>query len=72
VLADELHGFGAARRFADDLESLLFEQVTDSRPEEVVIVDDQNAERLAWALLCCLRCLGQFSSPLGRSKSSGA
>jgi hypothetical protein len=64
VLAHELDRFGAARGLADDLEPLLLEQVSDSRPEEIVIVDDQNAERLAWALLCCLCCLGQFSIPL--------
>jgi hypothetical protein len=63
MLADELDRFRAARCFPHDLKPLLFEQVSDARSEEVVIVDDQNAERFGLALLCFLHCLGQLFSP---------
>ena len=41
-----LHGLRAGRGLADDLDALLLEQVAEPRPEQVVVVDDQHAERL--------------------------
>jgi hypothetical protein len=35
-----LERLGAARRLPDDVDSLLLEEVTQSVPEEVVIVDE--------------------------------
>jgi hypothetical protein len=39
-------GFRPARGFADDVDSLLLEQVAQPRPEEVVVVDEEDADRV--------------------------
>ena len=43
-LADRADRLGARRRLADDLDALLLEQVAKPGSEEVVVVDDQDAE----------------------------
>jgi hypothetical protein len=43
-LAHDPHRLGAARRLADDLDSLLLEQVPEPGPEQIVVVDDQDAK----------------------------
>ena len=42
-LADDPHRLRSARRLADDLDALLLEQVPQAGPEEIVVVDDQDA-----------------------------
>jgi hypothetical protein len=49
-LADELHRLAAARRLAHDGDALLLEQVPETCAEQVVVVDDQDPERLVLPL----------------------
>ena len=71
-LAHDPHGLGAARRLADDLDSLLLEQVAEACPEQVVVVDDQHAERVGLTLLGWLQHFAQIAPPPGAAHSSGA
>jgi hypothetical protein len=41
---------GAARGLGDDVHALLLEQVAEPRTEEVVVVDEKDAERLSLGL----------------------
>ena len=71
-LADGAHRLGAGRRLADDLHALLLEQVAQACAEQIVVVDDQHAERLGLPLLGCWHRLAQLDPLLGAAKSSGA
>jgi hypothetical protein len=48
--------FGAAGGLGDDVDALLLEQVAEARAEEVVVVDEQDADRVRAVLLngCCV------------------
>ena len=45
-LPHQAHGLGAAPRLADDLHAPLLEQVSQARPEEVVVVHEEDANVL--------------------------
>ena len=49
--ADVLQRLRAGRRLGDDLHALLLEQVPEPRPEEVVVVDEQHADRVLGCVL---------------------
>src|SRR5207253_10535292 len=65
-LAHEPHRLAAGRGFADDLDTLLLEQVAETRAEKVVVVDDQHAERLARTLPGSLQDFAQIFTPFWR------
>ena len=49
--------------FADDLDALLLEEVAQAGPEEVVVVDEEHAERTFFDALGCLERLTHLFPP---------
>ena len=68
-LAHDAHRLVAAGRLADDLHALLLEQVAEARAEQVVVVDDEHAERLCLPPLGRLQHLGQLRTPFQAPES---
>jgi len=48
---------------SDDQHALLFEQVPETRPEQIVVVDDHDAERLDLSTICCLQHFAHVLTP---------
>src|SRR5437764_2017338 len=62
-LADVRDGLPAGPRLADDRETLLLKQVPESRPEKVVVVDEQHAKCLSPTFRSRLHELSQRDPP---------
>src|SRR5437588_4980158 len=72
-LADVRDGLPAGPRLPDDRETLLLQQVPQSRPEKVVVVDEQHAKCLSPTFLGRLQKLSQRDPPFrGASLARGA
>ena len=68
-LAHDAHRLVSAGSFADDLHSLLLEQVAEARAEQVVVVDDEHTERLCLPPLGRLQHFGQLRTPFRAPES---
>src|SRR5258708_5019118 len=58
-LPHETHRLSAVAGLPDDVDSLLFEQVPETRAKKIVIVDEQNANSRLTRPLACLERVAQ-------------